>query len=80
MRGATTSPTVIGISHQPRAHARTPHVAHDSAYSASLPGTVRGIAPRELETMYVLRERMGNSSRKRRSGSCMGAGLGAPGA
>src|SRR5262245_741692 len=68
--GAISSPTETGISHHPAsAHARTPRSAHACAYSASRSGTARGIAPSELETRYVVRARMGNSSRKRRSGS-----------
>src|SRR5215208_3936964 len=63
MSGAISSPTFTGISHHPRAHARTPHSPHDSAYSASRSGTVRGMAPSEFDTRYVVRSRIGNSSR-----------------
>src|SRR3954468_11861576 len=72
MSGAMPSPTDTGIDHQPSAHALTPRVAHCSAYSASRAGTPRGIAPSELLTRYVELARMGNSSRKRRSGSVTG--------
>src|SRR5437899_1465851 len=60
---ATLSPTVEARSHQLSSHARTPRVAHDSAYSRTLSYTPRGIAPSELLIMYVVRPRMGNSSR-----------------
>src|SRR4051812_47800782 len=67
--GAISSPTLMGMSHQPCAHARTPRVAHSSAYAPSCSGTARGIAPNEFETRYVVVERIGNSSRKRRRSS-----------
>jgi len=44
-------------------------VAQVSAYSARAPAAARGIAPREFEMRYVVRSRIGNSGRKRRSGS-----------
>jgi hypothetical protein len=70
INGPITSPMVIGISHQPAVvHARTPCSAHSRAYSANRSGTVRGIAPSELDTRYVERSSIGNSGRKRRSGS-----------
>jgi len=50
MRGAISLPTSTGFSHQPRVHALTPSSPQSCAYSASFPGTVRGIGPRELET------------------------------
>ena len=49
--GATMSPTVTGMSHQPSSQARTPRVAQMCAYSASRSAVPRGIAPREFEIM-----------------------------
>src|SRR5215212_7230434 len=47
------SPTSVPIVHHRSAHARTPRVAHVSAYSARDAATPRGIAPRELLIMYT---------------------------
>ena len=44
-------PTSSGISHQRSSHARTPRVAHVSAYSARFAAVRRGIAPSELLIM-----------------------------
>ena len=46
----TASPTVIGMRHQPSAHARTPREAQVSVYSLSRCSAARGIAPREWLT------------------------------
>src|SRR5829696_6591698 len=70
-RGAISLAVSIGISHHPFAHARTPSSAHVSTYSANRSGTVRGMAPSECETRYVVRSRIGNSARNARSGSFM---------
>ena len=51
MIAATRLPTSPAISHQRSSHARTPRVAHVSAYSASDSATPRGIAPSELLIM-----------------------------
>ena len=48
--GAMPSPTASGISHHPSPHALTPRSAQRAAYSASRPGTARGMAPSEFET------------------------------
>jgi hypothetical protein len=48
---AILSPTSIGISHHRSSQARTPRVAHVSAYSARLRAVCRGIAPSELLIM-----------------------------
>src|SRR3954468_14871213 len=61
MMGPTASPTSVPIVHQCSAHARTPRVAHVSAYSARERATPRGMAPRELLIMYTLLARIGNS-------------------
>ena len=63
------SPTSVPIVHQRSAHARTPRVAHVSAYSASDAATPRGIAPSELLIMYTARDRIGNSARRPRQGA-----------
>jgi hypothetical protein len=46
--GPSRSPRRTGISHQESPHARTPRVAHASAYALTESYTCRGIAPREL--------------------------------
>ena len=51
MIAATAFPTSSAISHQRSSHARTPRVAHVSAYSASERAAARGIAPSELLIM-----------------------------
>src|SRR6202162_682104 len=68
-RGAISSPTVADMSHRESAQARTPRVAHVSAYSARALAAARGIAPREFEIRYTVFSRIGNSGRNRRRGS-----------
>ena len=51
MRPATLSPTSAPMFHQRSAQARTPRVAHVSAYSARPAAAPRGIAPSELLIM-----------------------------
>src|SRR6266540_978046 len=75
-KGTISSPTETDISHQPSAHARTPRVAHVSAYSANARAAAFGIAPKELEMRYVVFSRIGNWGLKRRRGSgTVGSGL-----
>ena len=50
MSGATMLPTSMGSCHQRAAHAFTPSVFHDSAYSARRSAVLAGIAPSELLT------------------------------
>src|SRR5688572_26609619 len=69
--GAISSPTFTGISHQPCPQARTPSSDQSSTYCARRSATVRGMAPSELDTRYVVRSRIGNSGRKERSGSLL---------
>src|SRR5262245_12033638 len=71
--GAMMSPTSIDISHHLSPQARTPREAHRSAYSANASFVASGIAPRECETRYLVRLRIGKRSRKRRSVSAAGA-------
>src|SRR3954452_6859563 len=66
MSGAMMSPTSIDIIHHLSPQARTPREAHRSAYSANASLVASGIAPREWETRYFVRFRMGKRSRKRR--------------
>src|SRR5207244_9384878 len=67
--GAMMSPTSIDISHHLSPQARTPRDAQRSAYSSSASLVASGIAPRECETRYFVRFRMGKRLRKRRSES-----------
>src|SRR5439155_19599872 len=66
MSGARMSPISIDIIHHLSPHARTPRVAQRSAYSASASRVASGMAPREWETRYFVRFKMGKRSRKRR--------------
>ena len=50
INGATMLPTSIGICHQRAAHAFTPSVFHESAYSARRSAVLAGMAPSELLT------------------------------
>src|SRR5438093_9569364 len=74
--GAMMSPTSIDISHHLSPHARTPRVAQRSAYSSSASRVASGIAPKEWETRYFVRFRMGKRSRKRRRVSTAAETLG----
>src|SRR5689334_19349675 len=65
--GAMMSPTSIDIIHHLSPQARTPRVAQRSAYSSSASFVASGIAPREWETRYFVRLRMGKRERKRSS-------------
>ena len=63
MIGAMMSPISMDIIHHLSPHARTPRVAHKSAYSCRASRVASGIAPRECDTRYFVRFRMGNRSR-----------------
>src|SRR3954447_17561740 len=71
INGAMMSPTSIDIIHHRSPHARTPREAQRSAYSTSASRVASGIAPRECETRYFVRLRIGKRSRNWRSGSFM---------
>ena len=51
MTAATLSPTSPAMPNQRSSHARTPRVAHTSAYSASERAAAAGMAPSELLIM-----------------------------
>ena len=51
MMASTLPPSSPASSHQRSSHARTPRVAHVSAYSARERAAARGIAPSELLIM-----------------------------
>src|SRR5439155_22394744 len=73
--GAMMSPTSIDIIHHLSPHARTPRVAHRSAYSWSAPRVASGIAPSEFETRYFVFFRIGKRSRNRRRSSVDSMGV-----
>ena len=63
MMRPTRSPTVQGVSHHPSAQEWIPRSAHMRANSARRSAAVRGMAPSEWLTRYVVSAKIGNSVR-----------------
>ena len=67
--GAMRSPISIDIIHQRSPQARTPRVAHNSAYPASAPRVASGMAPSGWARGYFVFARRGTGAGKRGRGT-----------